>query len=104
MNWLGYPVTRKRVLQKAAAVVRHKLAERDAKRAAATGLSDAALKEAKERKVKTQVASLMETMDEVTHLASEGDDTAQNLVEARAEVEKANGKKIDKIFEGICGL
>lgn len=91
-------------LQKAAAVVRHKLAERDAKRAAATGLSDAAIQEEKERKVKTQVATLMKTQVTMDHGASKGNETDEALVDARAEIEKANGAKIDKIFERICRM
>lgn len=62
-------------LKKAAAIVRYKLAERDAKRDA--GLSDESIKKAKELKVNTQVDSLMTSMDELAHSASEGDSTAR---------------------------
>lgn len=85
-------------LNKAAAIVRNKLAERDAKRDASAGLGP---KEGKELRAKADMASLKKTMDGVAHAASEGDETAQHLVEAKAEIEESTGKTIEKIFENI---
>lgn len=88
-------------LDKAAAITRKKIGERDAKRAAGSGLDKIALKKKMEKERDAEVADFTEMLKGIAQRAANGDEAAESLLELQQEIERANGEKMEKLFQKL---
>lgn len=86
-------------LNKAAAIGRKKMAERDAKRAAESGLDKIAFEKKMKNERDAKVAEFKNVLKDTAQRASNGDEAAQCLVELQREVERANGEKMEEFYK-----